>query len=513
MKVLLLMPESIYDSWPISSDIIGRVVGFPASTFPQLAGSIPGHDIRVYDGLVQRTTTAHYVNLLRWADVIGINAVSSLGTLNTLVSIRLAKKVNPNVRIVLGGHHATFYNREWLREGVDFIVRREGERTLPELLEAIDHEAPPRNVKGISFIEDGHLRESPDRPLVRDLDSISLPRWDIMDLRLYNLNLRRRGFTASLETSRGCMHKCSFCCASSMWKSKQRFKSAERVLEELRILNRMGVTQAAIVDDNFGANKERDKMILEGIIREKIDIRFWSFLRTDTILLNPDFIGLAGRAGLKEVVVGFETMDKALLRNYKKGLKDGFSTSDYSLVREILRKNGIFVCGSFVAGHPQDSHGSSTIPELAYKVCDFLLPIPFLPMKGIHGYGALRKRFKLRNVFSHHRFLPVFEGDKKTNRLWGYIFGINAFFQVFRLLSSRDWVKRRFVHVLGWNLFLGAVGVSREKLLDFLYLLDPRRSPDEKASGLTRKYLSETFISSLVSEEAPRQRGSLHHIS
>jgi len=498
------MPEAIYDSWPISSDIIGRVIGFPASTFPQLAGSIQGHDVRVYDGLVQRTTHSHYINLIRWAEVIGINAVSSLGTLNTLITIRLAKKVNPKARIIIGGHHATFYNREWLREGANFVVRREGERTLPELLEALERREPFRNVKGISYIEDGHLRENPDRPLIRDLDSLPMPRWDVMDLRPYNLNLRRRGFTASVETSRGCMHKCSFCCASSMWKSTQRFKSAERVLEELRILHRMGVTQAAIVDDNFGANKERDNKIFEGILREKIDMRFWSFLRTDTILLNPDFIKLAARAGLKEVVVGFETMDKALLKNYNKGLKNGLSTSDYAHVREILRKNDIFVCGSFVAGHPQDSQGSPAIPELAYRVCDFLLPIPFVPMKGIHGYGALRKRFKLRNVFSHHRFLPVFEGDKKSNHLWGYIFRPSALLQIFKLLLSRDWVKRRFVQVLGWNFTLGAVRVSRGKLLDFLCLLDPRRSPDEKASSINRKYLSETFISSLVSEETPK---------
>jgi len=504
MKVLLLMPEAIYDSWPISSDIIGRVYGFPASTFPQLAGSIPGHDVRVYDGLVNRTTTAHYVNLIRWAEVIGINAVSSLGTLNTLITIRLAKKVNPNARIVLGGHHATFYDREWLREGADFIVRREGERTLPELLEALEHNWPTRNVKGISYIEDGHLRENSDRPLVRDLDSLPLPRWDIMDLRLYNLNLRKMGFTASIETARGCMHKCSFCCASSMWKSTQRFKSAERVLEELRILKGMGVTQTAIVDDNFGANKERDRRILEGIVREKLDYRFWSFLRTDTVLLNPDFIKLAARAGLKEVVVGFETMDKALLKNYKKGLKGGLSTSDYAYVCEILRKNHIFVCGSFVAGHPQDSQVSPPIPELAYRVCDFLLPIPFVPMKGIHGYGALRKRFNLRNVFSHHRFLPVFEGDKKSNRLGGYIFRPTALLQIFKLLFSRDWVKRRFVQVLGWNFVRGTVRVSRGKLLDFLCLLDPRRSPDEKASSINHKYLSETYISSLVSEEPPK---------
>jgi radical SAM superfamily enzyme YgiQ (UPF0313 family) len=180
MKVLLLMPESIYDSWPISSDVIGRVVGFPAATFPQLAGSIPGNEIKVYDGLVQRTTTAQYINLLRWADVVGINAVSSLGTLNTLITIKFAKKVNPNVRIVLGGHHATFYSREWLREGADFIVRREGERTLPELLGALEHGEPPRDVKGVSYIEDGRLRENPDRPLIRGLDSLPMPRWNIM---------------------------------------------------------------------------------------------------------------------------------------------------------------------------------------------------------------------------------------------------------------------------------------------------------------------------------------------
>ena len=68
-------------------------------------------------------------------------------------------------------------------------------------------------------------------------------------------------------TSRGCPFDCSFCCVTGMFGRKYRYRSTENVLAELRPDTTAGSTDF-FYDDNFAANREHTKELLEGMIRE-----------------------------------------------------------------------------------------------------------------------------------------------------------------------------------------------------------------------------------------------------
>ena len=88
--------------------------------------------------------------------------------------------------IIIGGYFATFAATELLRDykEIDFVVRGEGELTLSELLaKIIRHDKITfRNILGISFRDEGEIRENPARPLIQDLDALPFPAHDLFKI-------------------------------------------------------------------------------------------------------------------------------------------------------------------------------------------------------------------------------------------------------------------------------------------------------------------------------------------
>jgi hypothetical protein len=105
LKVLFLHPKTLVDSWPIPVDTLGEIVKFPSAVYPVLAATIKDLPvaIRILDGYVARISLREYRERLQWADVIAISCMSPLKALDTELTIKLAREVNPGVRIVVGG--------------------------------------------------------------------------------------------------------------------------------------------------------------------------------------------------------------------------------------------------------------------------------------------------------------------------------------------------------------------------------------------------------------------------
>ena len=267
-RLLLLQPLRIYKRWPMPEDFTGLVSTVPTLAMPQVAGALAGHEIDYLDGIARDHSLAELSRRVARADAVLINAHSSIGALNVEANVRHIVDHHPTTPVVLGGHHATVYDFEWLDRGVHHVVRNEGEWTIRELVDAMERGGGYDEVAGLSWRDGvGDYHRNPDRPLTADLDDLPMPDWSILDPSLYGLPLPLDGHATTLETSRGCHHRCSFCAASKMWHHTQRFKSAERVLEELHMVQRLGYRKLWFADDNYGARPERDLELYELIAR------------------------------------------------------------------------------------------------------------------------------------------------------------------------------------------------------------------------------------------------------
>ena len=494
--ILFLYPKDLHWSWPVSSDFCRKILPYVRVTYPQLASMIPEIPVTFIDCMANlKIGFADYIKILKQYPVICISSVTPLAALNTELTVRLIKKHNPDAVVILGGHHATFYSEEWLHRGVDIIIRHEGEIAFQAVIRALASGQPINNIQGISFIgHDGNPVHNKEAPFIENLDDLPMPNWDIVDFSLYSFRLIPKGPPGTVETSRGCPHKCNFCCATAMWKHRQRFKSAHRVLAEIDNLVKRGVGQIMFADDNFGANRKRDREILEGIIKEKYNVGIWCFIRASTVLRDPDFIKLAARAGLKQVYIGYEAIKDTTLEHYKKN-PHGINAADYKRAYEILHRNGIFVVGIFVRDFEPEEEKQASLWEWLRgvgRICDASSQSQFIPMRGTPGFDELaHKGYALKDMFYHDRFMPAYNYKGKTQSFNCLITGIYELIKPsnFVRLLFGNFVERTFFKTLYRGLIYDMLHVDVLNLKTWWIMLQKKYSLDEKQYRIAKMYI------------------------
>ncbi len=275
--------------------------------------------------------------MLKEADIIGISSITSTAPR----AFQIAKRFRSmGIPIIMGGPHSTFLPEESLKYA-DYVVRGEGEETIVELIEHLEYGRPLNDIKGLSYREGDAFIHNPDRPLIQDLDSGPIP-----DLNVVH-NWQKRT-VIPIATSRGCPFGCKFCSVIQMFGRKYRFKSIDRVIEEIReVASRKA--HIFFVDDNFAANKERTKELLKRIIAEDIHIEWSAQVRTD-VVRDAELIDLMGKTGCFTVFVGFESINPKTLSLYNKHQK----VDDIVECIKTFKKASIGIHGMFVLGGDTD---------------------------------------------------------------------------------------------------------------------------------------------------------------
>ncbi len=503
MRLLFLNPIDIYVNWPFRLDFSRYLYKIPAVSYPQLAASLADRpiDIAVCDGLVEKLPMHRYKDILAGARIIGINVTDSCLALNSEITIRLIKRVNPEATVVIGGHHASLYDDMWVRKGADVVVRGEGDRSFPLVIDALTDGGGLGDVRGITFRgDDGEPVRTADQDLIEDLDEIEMPRWEIIDLDHYDLGIAQEGRTASLEMSRGCTHRCTFCCTHVFWGGGQRLKSPDRVVEEFRRLRAMGVRQIDITDDSWGESSERYQEISEAIIRNDLGLSWVAFCRADLAVDHPEVLEVAARAGLKQVLVGFETLgdrgESMLNKEYP-----ATSVDYYRKAYENFHRYGIFVHGLFVFGYPGLEQSDNRFFMQSPAISDAAGTRNFTPIRHTPGFQMLRNRGIdiVEDAFYTDRYLPPYtdKGKPQVNRtlLYNMIYFFSPW-KFIKLLSGSkaesNFYRRFFGHLI-WDV----LKVNRNKVSDFLVIINPRLTPQEKRARISRRYLNDRFVESL----------------
>jgi len=299
----------------------------------------------------------------------------------------IAKTILPKVKTITGGQHFTWTPEQSLRECscLDYIVRREGEASLLELLRAIedgkdkDKDATfMEKIKGIAFLNNGTYVQTPDRPLIEDIDSLPLPAYHLVNMDLYRVNYLRYERGVFVFGSRGCTGNCEFCTTPRHW-GRWRPKSAKLVADEVELLvKKYHKDSIWFIDDCFNISRERDIVFCEEIIKRKIKVEFWMETRTDQWVRDKDLIPLWKRAGLKAILTGIEFSSDGKLKEYKKGTTVDVNTQ----ACRITKKAGLTLQTCFMYGDSTDDGETAGAllkyaRKMNYDLCSVQLTTPF----------------------------------------------------------------------------------------------------------------------------------------
>jgi hopanoid C-3 methylase len=358
-----------------------------------------GHEVRLLD--LQLFDRREFVRELeRFApEAVGFS-VNYLANVPEVIELaRETKRRRPDTFVFAGGHSVSFIAPEVLehaRDGLDCVVRGEGEIITPRLLEA---RGDPR-LESLPGVVTRH-GAGPMPTLLEDLDRFPPAR---------DLTRRRRKYfigtldpCASAEFTRGCPWDCSFCSAWTFYGRSYRKASAEAAAEDLA---RIAEPNVFIVDDVAFIHPEHGFAIGRELERRNIKKEYYLETRCDVLLRNPEVFEYWARLGLRFMFLGVEAIDEETLKAHRKRI----TPNDNLRALEVARTLDINVAINIIADPDWDERRFAVIREWASSVPEIVHLTVNTPYPGTESWLTESRRlttldYRLFDV--QHAVLPT----------------------------------------------------------------------------------------------------------
>lgn len=371
MRVLLVQPQfSIFRTEAKKCH--------PPLGLAYLAGSLKNnHEVMVLDTLAEGYNEHEVISkdLLRYGlsfkkvkmqvktlkpDVVAISCLFSSQSMNVHKICQAVKEADKDIVTIVGGAHPTVSAKEMLEDlNIDFTIAGEGELVLNVLLERLAKNKDFFDLEGIGFRSNNDVRVNNRMNFNMDLDSISMPYWEIFPLESYfKINSPHGGSARKspflpMITSRGCPFECIFCSIHNIWGRGYRARSPENIFAEIKhIVDKFGVKEILFEDDNLTLDKSRANKIFLGMIERKFNI-LWSVPNGIAVqTLNDEMLDLMKKSGCYGISIGIESGDEFIL---KKIIKKPISLESITPIIKKANKLGLETTGFFVVGIPGES--------------------------------------------------------------------------------------------------------------------------------------------------------------
>lgn len=232
---------------------------------------------------------------------------------------KLAKQRGSTV--IIASSDSTDHYEKYLEEGADFIIIGEAEQTLLELVNALSRQQDVSEINGLAFKQNNALVKNPPRKVMKDLDGLPLPAWDIVDINPYRQTwLARRGyFSLNMSTTRGCPFKCNWC-AKPIYGNRYNARSPAHVVKELKLLKaQFSFDHIWFCDDIFGLKPGWVHEFADLVEKEQLYFKFKIQARAD-LLLQDDYVKALARAGCDDIWMGAESGSQKILDAMDKGI-------------------------------------------------------------------------------------------------------------------------------------------------------------------------------------------------
>ena len=247
-----------------------------------------------------------------------------------------------NYTVIVSSSDATDHFREYLEKGADFIIKGEAEITLLELLNALQTgDSDFSSIPGLAFRSGSEIKTTAKREVLRDLDALPFPAWDLAHLDLYRKKWKERNgfFSMNIVTTRGCPFKCNWC-AKPIYGNRYNSRSPENVVAEIKMLiEKYHPDHFWFCDDIFGLKPGWLQRFSELVQQEGLKFKFKAQCRVD-LLLEENSIEWLAWAGCDEIWVGAESGSQKILDAMDKGTK----VEQIYECTSLLKKHGIKPC-------------------------------------------------------------------------------------------------------------------------------------------------------------------------
>jgi radical SAM superfamily enzyme YgiQ (UPF0313 family) len=384
MKIIFIYPRWTGDYGLISGYFARKSGGIvPPLNLGLLAaiGRQGGHDVSIIDAEIDRINEEDLVTKVieQNPDLVTLSGMSPFFHLSKSFAESL-KKVNPNLKILLGGQHFTIEGKKAFYKCFDYGYCGECENQLLSLLKGIENEGDLSDILGLYYRNGKEVIYTGTNTYIRDLDSLPFPARDLLPMHKYKVGtLRGRLNFTTIHSMRGCPWHCIFCASDKLNTTLVSRRSPESIIEEIKqVINDFGIKHFLFTDDVLTLYfDDHLKIICEKIIEERLNITFEGNTRAN--LIKEEMIELMSRAGLIRLSFGLETVDTEMRKTMKKQVP----LKHYSNANRILNKYNVEAANSVMLGLPGETRETikKTLDYLRndseVKMANFAIAIPY----------------------------------------------------------------------------------------------------------------------------------------
>lgn len=253
---------------------------------------------------------------------------------------------------------------------IQYFIMGESEFVLADIADAMDAGAPFNALDGLIYVSDGQVKINKPQPIISDMDAIGVYDYSLFDTQVfyrpYNGDVVK---AVDYELSRGCIYTCSYCVETVIqkyygfaessangvlknFKGYLRHKSAQRIFDELKILNeKFGVTLIRCQDTNF-LTIDRDTLAELADLMDGSDLNVMLYIETRPETITRESIKLLRRLHVDGVGMGIEMSSE----QFRQGSLHRFVSQDKIVdAFALLKENGIKRTAYNIIGLPNET--------------------------------------------------------------------------------------------------------------------------------------------------------------
>jgi len=348
------------------------------------------------------------------ADLYGFSTICNSYPV-TIQTAQHLKQLRPGAVTLLGGPQASVVDLPTLRHFpfVDYILRGEADRSLPEFVTRLAAGLSPDTVPGITYRRAGEPRRNPDAPMPVELDDLPLPAFH-----LYPVETPARSIP--LELGRGCPFGCTFCSTNDFFRRRFRLKSPAKLIREMELLtDRYAAEYFDLQHDMFTVDRRRVVAFCEVLLASGHRFRWGCSARTDCV--DAELIELMARAGCASIFFGIESGSARMQKIIDKGLDLDESRRN----TELCTRHGMRTTVSTIIGFPDETMDDvrATVSFLAegLREPEMITQLHLLaPLAGTPLESQYRDRLLLEDIYTDFSHSGWVQADRERRLIAAY---------------------------------------------------------------------------------------------
>ncbi len=340
MRVLLVKPRHLAAHFGLAPFFRTEPLGLE---YISAALTARGHQVRIVDMCFERRSLKSIVRSFR-PRLVGISCLHILDVEATLTHVQEVKRADASIFVTVGGHSIASYPQAIEQAtGIDAICLGEGESNMTALCEALEHGLPLDKVPSLmlpngdaGFTSTGVAHEWLQMEHVHPPDRAAIEKYRKHYVCLNYMPLW------TMETTRGCRHRCKFCSVWQFYKGTCRYHSAANVCADFQSIGK----NVFVIDDLFWADPQRSEELGRALLASG-ERKNWMLVqsRADLVSRSADLLRLwRPLAKNFDIFFGFEAPTR-------KGLDALHKGSDVAKTLEavrVARECGFGVTGNFI---------------------------------------------------------------------------------------------------------------------------------------------------------------------